>query len=77
MGRVHAIPDATTRSGQGPGMVSKDLTKIIRVRRIFIDRNLGYLPGWTADFRFWTDPGTVRPETGILVYFGQNCDFAT
>ena len=39
MGCVHSIPEATIGSGGGPGIVLKDLTKIMRVRRIFIDRN--------------------------------------
>ena len=39
MGRVHTTPDATTRSGVAPGMVSEDLKKKVDVRRNFIDQN--------------------------------------
>ena len=36
---VSTAPDATIGSGVAPGMVSKDLTRIMRGPRIFIDRN--------------------------------------
>ena len=69
-GRVHTIPDATTRSGVAPGMVSKVLTKIMRVPTFFIDRNWSLLALHLLDFRFGTDPGTpVRCALMISIGF--------